>query len=66
MVSVSSCYADFRFNSQVDIDTSLPVVTVPIIYQEKKIVLGAIQVINPKGIENLLFDEANVTISHVL
>ena len=66
LLSVASGYSDFRYNAQVDIDTNLPVITFPVFYPGGQFIIGVIQIINPKGIENLIFDDGVMSISHVL
>lgn len=52
-LNITNAYADPFFNGQVDIETSMPVLCVPIKYPNKEKAMGAIQVINSRGIQGL-------------
>ena len=48
--SYVSAYSHFLFNGKIDIDTPLPIISMPLFNKNKEIV-GVLQVINTKGIE---------------
>ncbi|CAD8070458.1 unnamed protein product [Paramecium primaurelia] len=52
LVAVSNCYTSPIFNPNIDIETNMPIICMPLKSQNHQII-GAIQVINVKGIGNI-------------
>ncbi|CAD8185853.1 unnamed protein product [Paramecium pentaurelia] len=52
LVAVSNCYTSPIFNPNIDIETNMPIICMPLKTQNHQII-GAIQVINVKGIGNI-------------
>ncbi|CAD8108494.1 unnamed protein product [Paramecium primaurelia] len=52
IVAVSNCYTNPIFNPNIDIETNMPIICMPLKTQSHQII-GAIQVINVKGIGNI-------------
>ncbi|CAD8127241.1 unnamed protein product [Paramecium sonneborni] len=52
LVAVSNCYTSPIFNPNIDIETNMPIICMPLKTQNH-LIIGAIQVINVKGIGNI-------------
>ncbi|CAD8045055.1 unnamed protein product [Paramecium primaurelia] len=52
LVAVSNCYTSPIFNPNIDIETNMPIICMPLKTQNHQII-GAIQVVNVKGIGNI-------------
>ncbi|CAD8124319.1 unnamed protein product [Paramecium sonneborni] len=52
LIAVSNCYTSPIFNPTIDIETNMPIICMPLKTQNHKII-GAIQVVNVKGIGNI-------------
>lgn len=48
--SIYNAYAHNLFNGNIDIDTTLPLICMPILSSDKERILGVFEVINPKGL----------------
>lgn len=54
MQNLTNAYNDPKFNGQIDIETSMPLICMPITHPLKgNEVLGVIEILNTKGIEGL-------------
>eukprot|EP01016_Furgasonia_blochmanni_P010159 TRINITY_DN14281_c0_g1_i3.p1 TRINITY_DN14281_c0_g1~~TRINITY_DN14281_c0_g1_i3.p1 ORF type:complete len:286 (-),score=51.29 TRINITY_DN14281_c0_g1_i3:133-990(-) len=51
--NIVNAYSNHRFNGQVDIETSMPIICTPIMHPNNKDVLGVLQVVNARGIQGL-------------
>lgn len=54
IINLFNCYSHTQFNPSIDIQTNLPVVILPIKDPHDRSVLGALQVVNMKGISTML------------
>ena len=50
-IQIANAYNDVIFNGNIDIDTSLPLICIPIISSRTQEKLGVFQVINPKVVD---------------
>lgn len=48
--SIYNAYAHTLFNGKIDIDTTLPIICMPILSSDKERTLGVFEVLNPKGL----------------
>ena len=55
--SISNAYAHPLFNGQVDLDTTLPIICIPIIQPEGHEVMGVFEVLNPKGLQTSIIKQ---------
>ena len=49
--SISNAYAHPLFNGKIDIDTTLPMICMPILQPETNEIIGVFEVLNPKGLQ---------------
>lgn len=59
MANISNAYSHPLFNGQIDIDTTLPIISMPIIQSEGKEILGVFEVANPKGLQGSLMKQVS-------
>lgn len=59
MANISNAYSHPLFNGQIDIDTTLPIICMPIIQSEGKEILGVFEVLNPKGLQGSLMKQVS-------
>jgi hypothetical protein len=57
--NITNNYKHILFNNQIDIDTQMPVICLPILekaqqHDTEKVCLGVIQAINSKGVEDVI------------
>lgn len=55
--SISNAYSHPIFNGKVDIDTTLPIICMPILQPETNEILGVFEVLNPKGVQASLLKQ---------
>jgi len=55
--SIANAYSHPLFNGQIDIETTMPIVCMPIIQPEGKEVIGVFEVMNPKGLQGSLIKQ---------
>ena len=55
--SIANAYSHPLFNGQIDIETTLPIICMPIIQDEDKEVVGAFEVLNPKGLQSSIIKQ---------
>lgn len=54
IANINNAYSHPQYNGMVDLETTLPIICIPIMHPDRKEVMGVYEILNPKGLQGSL------------